>query len=287
MLGILTFPYQPAFMNNAILERNNVRVIGQGTTTLLFAHGFGCDQTMWRFVTPKFQDTYKIVLFDYVGSGKSDLAFYDIERYSSFNGYAQDIIDVCNALSLSNVVLVAHSVSCMIGVMASINLPGIFKSMVLIAPSARYINEEGYTGGFKLKDIDAVIDTMENNYAGWASLIAPVIMKNAEQRPELVNELEDRFCDNDHEVNKRFARLTFYSDSRHELLKVAIPTLILQCSEDAIAPETAGVYIYENITGSQYIKMQAIGHCPHMSYPEETVKHIQEYLTSQEIAGII
>ena len=274
-------------MNNAILERNNVKVFGNGATTLLFAQGFGCDQTMWRYLTPQFQDKYKIVLFDYVGSGKSDLAFYDIERYSSFNGYAQDIIDVCNALSLTDVVLIAHSVSCMIGVMASINMPGIFKSMILIAPSARYINDTGYTGGFELRDMDDIIETMESNYAGWANFIAPVIMKNAEQKPELAKELQERFCDNDHEVNKRFARLTFYSDSRYELLKVNIPTLILQCSEDAVAPETAGIYIYENITGSQYIKMQAIGHCPHMSYPEETAQHIMKYLVSKETASII
>jgi len=271
-------------MNNAILERNNVKIFGKGAITLLFAHGFGCDQTMWRYITPEFEDDYKIVVFDYVGSGKSDLAFYDIERYSSFNGYAQDIIDVCNALSLTNVVLIAHSVSCMIGVMASINQPGIFDSMVLIAPSARYINDTDYVGGFELRDMNDIIDTMESDYAGWANFIAPVIMKNAGQRPELANELENRFCDNDHEINKRFARLTFYSDSRHELIKVTVPTLILQCSEDAIAPETAGIYIYENITGSRYIKMQAIGHCPHMSHPKETVRLIQDYLVSQPTA---
>jgi len=273
-------------MNNAILERNNVKVFGNGKITLLFAHGFGCDQTMWRYITPEFQENYKIVLFDYVGSGKSDLTFYNIERYSSFNGYAQDIIDVCNALSLNNVVLIAHSVSCMIGVMTSLNHPGIFNSMVLIAPSARYINDTGYTGGFELKDMNDIIETMESNYAGWANFIAPVIMKNAERRPELASELEERFCDNDHEINKRFARLTFYSDSRHELMKVTVPTLILQCSDDAVAPESAGVYIYENITGSCYIKMQAIGHCPHMSHPKETVTLIQDYLVTQLAADI-
>ena len=266
-------------MSNEVLERNNVTVFGNGTTTLLFAHGFGCDQTMWRFLTPQFQDNYKIVLFDYVGSGKSDLSFYDIDRYSSFNGYAQDIIDVCNALSLKNVVLVAHSVSCMIDVIASLNQPDIFKSMVLIAPSARYINDTNYTGGFELREMDDVIETMESNFAGWANFLAPIIMKNAD-RPHLTTELEESFCTNDKEVNKRFARLTFYTDNRADLLKVNVPTLILQCSEDAIAPESAGLFIYENITGSRYIKMQAIGHCPHMSYPNETAKEIQEYLDS-------
>jgi sigma-B regulation protein RsbQ len=265
-----------------IIERNNVNVFGKGKSILLFAHGFGCDQTMWRFLTPFFQDDYTIVLFDYVGSGKSDLTFYDIDRYSSFKGYAKDIADVCDALNLQDVIFVGHSVSCMIGVMAHIDRPELFKNLVLIAPSARYINDGAYLGGFEKEDLDGVIDIMEKNYAGWANFIAPVIMKNAEQRPELALELAEKFCINDHTINKRFARLTFYSDSRHELLKVTAPTLILQCSEDAIAPDSAGLFIYENITGSSFIKMQAIGHCPHMSYPEETANHIQEYLKAMQ-----
>lgn len=264
-------------MSNSILERNNVKIFGKGSTTLVFAHGFGCDQTMWRFLTPYFEDTYTIVLFDYVGSGKSDLSFYDIGRYSSFDGYAQDITEICTALNLQDVVFIGHSVSCMIGVMAHIQQPQLFKSIILIAPSARYINDEDYIGGFEQADIDGVITAMEENFAGWANFLAPVIMKNSD-RPELATELEEKFCINDHAINKRFARLTFYSDSRPELLKVNVPALILQCSDDAIAPDTAGSYIYENITGSQFIKMQAIGHCPHMSHPEETAEHISEYL---------
>ena len=265
-------------MRDEIVQRNNVRVFGTGSTTLMFAHGFGCDQTMWRFLTPYFEEVCTIVLFDYVGSGKSDLSFYEIDRYSSFDGYAQDITDIGTALNLKDVIFIGHSVSCMIGVMAHITHPELFKNMILIAPSARYVNDGSYIGGFDREDLDGVIDIMEQNYAGWANFIAPVIMKNAEQKPELAFELAVKFCINDHAINKRFARLTFYSDSRPQLLQVTVPTLILQGSEDAIAPESAGLHIYENITGSRYIKMQAIGHCPHMSDPEETAKHIAEYL---------
>lgn len=268
-------------MRDTIICRNNVTVLGNGTTTLLFAHGFGCDQNMWRFITPAFLNNYKIVLFDYVGSGKSDLSAYDFERYNSLNGYAQDIIEICDALLLKNVVLVAHSVSCMIGVHASIQRPNIFKSLILIAPSVRYINDlpSGYYGGFDKENLDGIIETMEANYAGWANFLAPVIMKNPE-RPELAAELEESFCTNDPEINKRFARVTFLSDSRNVVLKIKHPTLVMQCSEDVIAPETAGLYIYENVTGSNYIKMQAVGHCPHMSYPKETIKHIKNYLNA-------
>ena len=269
-------------MHDTIIRRNNVTIFGHGSTTLLFAHGFGCDQNMWRFITPAFKDRYKIVLFDYVGAGKSDLSFYDIERYNSLRGYAQDIIDICGALSLQDVVLIAHSVSCMIAALASMQLPDTFKGMIMIAPSARYINDapKGYVGGFEREAIDTVITAMETNYAGWANFLAPVIMKNAD-RPALATELEDSFCTNDIEINKRFARVTFLSDSRDDITHVNVPTLVLQCSEDDIAPHSAGVYIYENISGSQFIKMQAIGHCPHMSHPEETIKHIQGFLNSE------
>jgi len=268
-------------MHDTIISRNNVKIFGQGDTTLMFAHGFGCDQTMWRYITPAFVPNHKIVLFDYVGSGESDLSFYDFERYGSLSGYAQDIVDICDALSLNDVILVGHSVSCMIGVLASIKKPHAFKSLILIAPSVRYINDlpSGYYGGFEKEDIDGIFDVMESNYAGWANFLAPVIMKNPE-RPELAAELEESFCTNDPEINKRFARVTFLSDSRNDVLKITHPTLVMQCSEDIIAPETAGLYIYENVTGSNYIKMQAIGHCPHMSHPKETIKYIDNYITA-------
>lgn len=251
-------------MSDNIIERNNVKVIGKGTTTLMFAHGFGCDQTMWQHLTPYFQDDYTIVLFDYTGSGKSDLSFFDIDRYSSFEGYAQDITDICNTLNLNNIIFVGHSVSCMIGAIASASHPGLFNNMVLIAPSARYCNENNF-------------EQPEENFAGWGKFTAPVIIKKAEQKPQLLI-TEENFYSNDHAVNKRFARLTFYSDSIPELTEINIPVLILQCNEDAIAPNTTGIYIYENITGSRFIKMQAIGHCPHMSYPIETADYIHEYL---------
>jgi sigma-B regulation protein RsbQ len=267
-------------MENSILKRNNVRIFGEGKQPMLFAHGFGCDQNMWRFITPAFEERYKIVLFDYVGSGKSDLSAYNIERYSSLNGYAQDILDVCGALKLSNVILVTHSVSSMIGILAAIQSPEIFSSLILIGPSPKYINDlPEYIGGFEKKDLEDLLHTMDNNYIGWASFLAPVIMKNPD-KPELSKELEDSFCSTDPKIARKFAEVTFFSDNRKDLPHLKVPSLILQCSEDAIAPDEVGAYVAKNIPGSEFRKMKATGHCPHMSHPEETIELINEYITA-------
>jgi sigma-B regulation protein RsbQ len=267
-------------MENSILKRNNVSIFGEGKQPMLFAHGFGCDQNMWRFITPAFEERYKIVLFDYVGSGKSDLSAYNIERYSSLNGYAQDILDVCGALKLSNVILVTHSVSSMIGILAAIQSPEIFSSLILIGPSPKYINDlPEYIGGFEKKDLEDLLHTMDNNYIGWASFLAPVIMKNPD-KPELSKELEDSFCSTDPKIARKFAEVTFFSDNRKDLPHLKVPSLILQCSEDAIAPDEVGAYVAKNIPGSEFRKMKATGHCQHMSHPEETIELINEYITA-------
>ena len=263
-----------------IIKRNNVKVIGQGPKTMLFAHGFGCDQNMWRYVTPAFEQDYKIVQFDYVGCGLSDVSAYHSGRYSELQGYAQDILDICSELQLEDVVFVGHSVSCMIGLLADIEMPNIFSSMIFIGPSARYVNDVDYSGGFSHEDLKGLLDVMDNNYLGWASFLAPLVMKN-EDKPELTQELQDSFCSTDPVITRKFAEVTFFSDNRDDLANLTKPCLILQCSDDDIAPEAVGQYIHEHIKGSTFEKMKATGHCPHLSHPEETITLIKKFLKTQ------
>ncbi|HEX8773229.1 MAG TPA: alpha/beta hydrolase [Pyrinomonadaceae bacterium] len=267
-------------MSLDILTRNNVKVFGKGTQPMLFAHGFGCDQNMWRFVTPAFEDDYKIVLFDYVGSGKSDLRAYSAERYGALEGYAQDVLDICAELELKDVIFVGHSVSGVVGMLASIREPERFAQLILVSPSPCYINDPpDYVGGFERADIAGLLHLMEKNYIGWANFLAPVVMKNAE-RPELTRELKESFCSTDPKIARRFAEATFFSDNRGDLPNVKIPSLIMQCSEDAIAPQEVGDYLERHLPGSTMRVMRATGHCPQMSHPEETVQLIREYLAA-------
>ena len=264
-------------MNQDVLTRNNVKVSGRGTQPMLFAHGFGCDQNMWRLVTPAFEDDYRIVLFDYVGSGHSDLAAYDPQRYATLDGYAQDVLDVVRALDLTDVVLVAHSVSSMVAVLAANQEPERFDRLVLIGPSPRYINDAPYVGGFERADIDGLLDMMDRNFIGWANFLAPAIMKNPD-RPELGEELTTSFCSTDPVVARRFAEATFLSDNRADLPRVRVPSLILQCSEDMVAPLEVGEYLHREMPDSTLRVMNATGHCPHMSHPHETIQLMREYL---------
>jgi sigma-B regulation protein RsbQ len=262
-----------------IIQRNNVNIFGEGEQPMLFAHGFGCDQNMWRFVAPAFAHDYRVVLFDYVGSGKSDLSAYDPARYGTLDGYAQDVLDVCEALDLRNVIFVGHSVSSMIGVLAAERQPERFNRLVMVGPSPRYINDDGYVGGFERADIEGLLDLMDRNYMGWASTLAPVIMKN-DERPELSKELNDSFCSTDPKIARRFAEATFFADNRTDLAGVRVPSLIMQCSDDAIAPSEVGRYLARELKNSTLYEMQATGHCPHVSHPVETIDAIQRYLTS-------
>jgi sigma-B regulation protein RsbQ len=261
-----------------ILARNHVKVFGNGTQPMLFAHGFGCDQTMWRFVTPAFEKDYRIVLFDYVGSGNSDSAAYDFERYSTLEGYAQDVLEICEALDLREVIFVGHSVSSMVGVLAANQAPDRFSRLIMVGPSPRYINDEGYVGGFERADIEGLLDLMDKNYIGWANFLAPVVMKN-DERPELSRELNESFCSTDPKITRRFAETTFFSDNRADLPALRVPSLILQCSEDAIAPADVGNYLHQVTPGSTLRLLAATGHCPHISHPVETIEAIREYLS--------
>ena len=247
---------------------------------MLFAHGFGCDQNMWRYITPAFENDYKIILFDYVGAGKSDLSAYHPDRYNSLQGYAQDILEICEELKLKDVIFVGHSVSSMIGVLAAIERPEIFSDLIMVSPSPCYINDGEYIGGFERKDIEGLMETMEKNYIGWANFLAPNIMGNKD-RPELGEELTESFCSTDPVIANQFAKATFFSDNRKDLPRLKTPSLILQCSEDIIAPPEIGDYMNKNIKNSTLRQMKATGHCPHMSAPDETITLIKEYLSSR------
>ena len=223
----------------SIFERNNVTITGTGSKTMLLAHGYGCDQIMWRYLVPAFQDEYRVVLFDHVGAGKSDLSQYNREKYGTLDGYADDVLAIIDAVAGAPAVFVGHSVSAMIGVLAAIKRPGAFERLILVGPSPCYINQEDYVGGMNRSDIDALLQTLDENHLGWSRAMAPVIMKN-EDRPELSSELAESFCRTDPEIAKHFARVTFLSDNRADLPSVNVPSLILQCSDDSIAPEAVG-----------------------------------------------
>jgi sigma-B regulation protein RsbQ len=260
-------------------------MFGAGEQTMMFAHGFGCDQNMWRFVTPAFENDYRIVLFDYVGSGKSDLEAYSAERYSALDGYVSDVLDICSVLELENIVFVGHSVSSMVGMLASVKEPERFDRMILIGPSPCYLNDgPEYRGGFDRAEIEGLIDMMDKNYIGWANFLAPVVMKNFE-RPDLAQELEESFCSTDPVTARHFAEATFLSDNRPDLADMVVPSLIMQCSDDAIAPLDVGRYLHRNLKNSTLRIMSANGHCPHMSHPEETIELIREYLAAPAVAA--
>jgi sigma-B regulation protein RsbQ len=262
--------------------RNNVHVRGRPDgRPMLFAHGFGCDQNMWRYVAPSFEDDFSVVLFDHVGSGRSATSAYDPERYGSLHGYAEDINEICEALGLDDVVLVGHSVSAMIGALAVADAPaGRFSQLVMVSPSPRYIDDGDYHGGFSERDIDELLESLDSNYLGWSSAMAPVIMGNPD-RPELGQELTESFCRTDPAIAKRWAHVTFRSDNRADLAEVDVSTLVLQCKEDAIAPLEVGEYVHRAIPGSRLVVLDAVGHCPNLSAPEETTAAIAEFLRSE------
>lgn len=260
-----------------VRERNNVKVIGAGQKAMVFAHGFGCDQNMWRFVWPAFAEQYRIVLFDHVGCGGSDLKKYDVAKYASLDGYAQDVIEMYRALDITHGVFVGHSVSAMIGVLASLKAPDLFDDLVMIGPSPRYIDDQEYTGGFNEKQIHELLDFLDANHMGWSQAMAPVIMGNPE-RPELSEELTNSFCMTDPEIAKKFARVTFLSDNRADLPSVKARCLVVQCTDDVIAPKSVGEYVANQLPRSQFVLLEATGHCPNLSAPEETVAAMKDFL---------
>jgi sigma-B regulation protein RsbQ len=264
-----------------VLIRNNVRVFGPADPAdprpLVFSHGFGCDQNMWRLVTPAFEERHRVVVFDHVGAGASDLAAYDPRRYERLDAYAEDVLQILHALDLRDVVFVGHSVSAMIGVLAANAEPGRFSGLVLVGPSPRYLDDDGYVGGFSREDIDELLTSLESNYLGWSAQMAPVIMGRPD-RPELGEELTNSFCRTDPDIAAQFARVTFLSDNREDLERVPVPALVLQSRVDAIAPPAVGEYVHRRIPRSRMVMLDATGHCPNLSAPEETIAAIEGFL---------
>ena len=260
------------------LTRNNVQIRGdKSKQTMIFAHGFGCDQHMWRFVAPAFESSFRTVLFDQVGAGGSDLSAYNADKYANLSGYADDLVEIGIELELRGAVFVGHSVSTMIGALASLKAPDMFESLVLISPSPCYIDDDGYVGGFSAQQIDELLDFLGDNHLGWSAAMAPAIMGNAD-RPELAEELANSFCRTDPEIAKAFARVTFTSDNRADLPKVTTRSLILQCSADIIAPTEVGEFVHRHLPDSELVLMRATGHCPNLSAPEETIAAIRSFV---------
>ncbi|MEO6280359.1 alpha/beta hydrolase [Roseateles sp.] len=263
----------------SIAQRNNVQVIGEGAATVVFAHGFGCDQSMWRLLAPQYARRFKVVTFDLVGSGRSDLGAYDRQKYSTLGGYAEDLVEIVQEFGSGPVILVGHSVSAMIGLLAGLRAPGAIAAHIMVGPSPCYINDGDYVGGFSRQDIDGLLDMLESNYLGWASNMAPAIM-GAPDRPELGQELAESFCRTDPEIAKQFARVTFLSDNRSDLIKLQEPTLILQSTEDIIAPVAVGDYMHRMLPRSTLELVDNVGHCPHLSAPSASEQAIDRFVAA-------
>lgn len=262
----------------ATRQRNNVTVTGNPDgRPIVFAHGFGCSSEMWLEVAPRFEDDFLVVRFDHVGAGASDLSAYDRRKYDSLHGYAADVLEILDDLGLTDVVFVGHSVSAMIGVLAATRDPARFGALILVGPSPRYVNTGDYVGGFEQEDIDSLLDALDSNYLGWSATMAPLIMGNS-SRPALGETLTESFCRTDPAIASHFARVTFLSDNRHDLPHVTTPTLVLQCQDDIIAPLAVGTYVHKAIPGSSLVVLDATGHCPHVSAPEELTAEIKAYL---------
>ncbi len=264
----------------SVQHRNHVQVSGTGAATMFFAHGFGCDQNMWRLLEPTYAKRYRTVMFDHVGSGQSDLTAFDKDKYGSLQGYADDVLEVVREFGEGPALFVGHSVSAMIGMLANLKDPSRFAAQIMIGPSPCYINDGDYVGGFTRKDIDSLLETLESNYLGWSSNMAPTIM-GAPDQPELGVELTNSFCRTDPEIAKHFARVTFLSDVRSELRKLTTPTLIVQCSDDFIAPLTVGEYLRSALPRSTLSVIENVGHCPHLSSPSRSANAIDDFLAKE------
>ena len=258
-------------------KRNNVWISGEGSATIVFAHGFGCDQSMWRLMAPLFRSRFRTILFDHVGSGNSDLSAYDRTKYDSLRGYSDDVNELLDKFAEGPTIFIGHSVSAMIGMLADLDAAGRIVGHVMVSPSPCYVNDGDYVGGFERSEIDQLLVSLENNYLGWSRTMAPVIM-GAPNQPALREELTNSFCRTDPDIAKHFARVTFLSDHRGDLARLSTPTLLLQCDDDVIAPVAVGEYMHRVLPKSTLRIVDNIGHCPHLSAPNECVASIEDFL---------
>lgn len=260
-----------------VLERNNVNINGRGERTMMFAHGFGCDQHMWRGVAQAFEADFRTVLFDHVGAGRSDLGAYDSAKYGDLSGYADDVVEIGTALGLHDAIFVGHSVSAMIGALAALKAPGMFSKLVMVGPSPRYVDDGDYVGGFSAEQVEELLEFLAENHLGWSAAMAPAIMGNAD-RPELGEALTNSFCATDPAIAREFARVTFFSDNRADLPLLTVETLVLQCQDDIIAPEVVGEWVHDQLPNSRYVLLNATGHCPNLSAPQEVTAAIRAFV---------
>jgi len=260
-----------------VFKRNNVMISGEGARSILFSHGFGCDQHMWTEVARTFERDFRVILFDHVGAGRSDLTAYNSAKYATLQGYADDVVEIGRELGLADAIFVGHSVSAMIGALASVKAPGMFSELVMVGPSPCYIDSDDYTGGFSRDQVLELLDFLADNHLGWSAAMAPAIMGNAD-RPELSTTLENSFCATDPEIAREFAKVTFLSDNRADLSSIVARTLILHCRDDIIAPQCVGEYVHEHIPNSQFRLLNATGHCPNLSAPDEVAAAIREFV---------
>ena len=266
-------------MDTQFIERNNIHEMGNlaARETILFAHGYGSDQTAWRFITPAFEKDYHLVLYDLMGCGKSDVDSYNRSEYESLYDYADDLIEICDRLELRQVTLVAHSVSGMIGALASIKRPGLFKRMVFIGASPCYLVDGDYNGGFTRDAVAGLLNAIGDNYLTWARGFAPVAM-NAPEQPFLGDEFALSLSSMRPDVSLGIATTIFLSDHRKNLDTMEGPVLILQAHNDVAVPDAVGEYLQRVIPGSRLQWISTNGHFPHLSNPAEVIEAIEGFL---------
>jgi sigma-B regulation protein RsbQ len=275
------FPSDPGASAAVVVSRHNIRLHGRGTRPLVLAHGFGCDQNMWRDIVPAFEDSHRIILFDHLGAGGSDLSAYDRRRHATLDGYATDVLSILEALDLRAVDFVGHSAGAMIGALAAIRSPARFGRLVMVCPSPCYLNDGDYRGGFEREALEGLLEMLDSNFLGWARSMAPVVMGNPD-RPELAEELSNRFCRNDPDIARRFARATFFADHRADMPAVPRPTLLLETKEDAIVPPSVGHWMVERMPHATLVELAATGHCPHVSHPVEVIAAMRQWFATRD-----
>lgn len=251
-----------------VLARNAVTVLGPASAqVLVFAHGYGTDQSTWRRIAERFATDHRVVLFDYVGSGRSDLSAYDERRYDSLQGYADDLIEVIDGVGATRVTLVAHSISGMIGALASIRRPELFAQLIMVCPSPRYIDDGDYRGGYSAEDVRGLLAAIEANQPSWAAALAPAVTAR-DDRPEVVDSVRRLFAATPAKVATHFARVVFFSDVRHRLAEIPVPCTIIQSQGDIICPPHIGAYLHERIPASELVQLETSGHFVHLTEPE-------------------
>ncbi|TVT38334.1 alpha/beta hydrolase [Hymenobacter setariae] len=264
-----------------IIKRNNVRLIGEGSQTLLFCNGFGCSQQIWRYLSTPLANRYRVVLFDYVGTGDSDLGAYNWQEYSTLKRYAQDVVEICRVLELHEVVLIGHSVGATIAMLAAGQAPGYFAKCVLLTASPCYLNKPGYYGGLTLEDVNQLFALLDVDQNSWANLFSGMLIA-PEHAPTIGEELASYFCNLDSNVARHFARVAFLADNRADVSQLQLPTLLLQCADDAIAPTEVSTFLMEHLPQATLTTLPAVGHCPHLSAPLETMAAIEAFLASPD-----